>query len=94
MGKEIITFGDTELEKHKFHRDKSPIFLNVVDTDNVLVSNKISTGEKKYKYFIGCLDDDYKIKSLHIMLPKTSAYVKIMMVKLNGCLFRLKMMTY
>ena len=27
---------------------------------------------KKHKYFIGCLCDDYKIKSLHIMLPKTS----------------------
>ena len=26
MGKEMITFGDIEIEKHKFHRYKSPIF--------------------------------------------------------------------
>ena len=26
MAKEIITFGDFEIEKHKFHRYKNPIF--------------------------------------------------------------------
>ena len=41
-----------------------------------MVSNKISSGENNYNYFIGYLCDDYKIKPLHIMLPKTSAYVK------------------
>ena len=40
------------------------------------MSNKISFGEKNYKYFIAYLYDDYKIKSLHIMLPKTRVYVK------------------
>ena len=29
-----------------------------------------------YKYFNGYLDHDYKIKALHIILPKTSAHVK------------------
>ena len=32
--------------------------------------------KKSYIYFIGYLYDDYKIKSLHIMVPKASAYVK------------------
>ena len=31
MGKEILTFGDTEIEKSEFYRDKSPIFLKNVD---------------------------------------------------------------
>ena len=42
----------------------------------VLVSKKISSGNKKYKYFIDYLYNDNKVKSLHIMLPKTSTYVK------------------
>ena len=42
----------------------------------MLVSSKISSGEKSCKYFIGCLYDDYKIKPLHIMLLKTSPNVK------------------
>ena len=51
--------------------------LEDVDTDNVLVSNKISPDDKSFKYFIGYLFDDYKIKPLHITLPKISAYVSI-----------------
>ena len=47
-----------------------------VDIEKVVVSNKISFGEKNYKYFIGYLYNDHKVKLLHIILPKTSAYVK------------------
>ena len=32
--------------------------------------------KKNYKYFSGYFYDDYKIKPLHLILPKTSAYVK------------------
>ena len=32
--------------------------------------------KRNYKYFIGYLYNENKVKSLHIMLPKTSAYVK------------------
>ena len=31
---------------------------------------------KNYKYFIGYLYNDHKVKPLHIMLPKRGAYVK------------------
>ena len=42
----------------------------------MLISNKVSFREKNHKYFIGYFYDDHKFKPLHIMLPKTSAYVK------------------
>ena len=32
--------------------------------------------KKNYKYFVGYLCDNYKIKPLNIMLPKAKAYVK------------------
>ena len=76
MAKETIMFGNIETEKQNFLCYKSPIFLEDVDIDNVVVSDKISSGKRNYRYFIGYLYDDYKIKPLHIMLPKTSAYVK------------------
>ena len=31
---------------------------------------------KNYKHFIGYLYDNHKVKALHIMLPKTTAYLK------------------
>ena len=42
MSKEILTFGDTEIEKKKFYRHKSSVPLKNVDIEKVLVSNKIS----------------------------------------------------
>ena len=51
MGKEILTFDDIEIEKDKFYYYKTPI-----------LSNKIFSGEKHYKYFTGYLYDDYEIK--------------------------------
>ena len=50
--------------------------MGEVDIEKVLVSNKISFGEKNYKYFIGYLHNGNKVKPLTVMLPKTSAYVK------------------
>ena len=63
-------------KKNKFYRHKTPIFLKDVYIEKVLVSNKISFGGKNYKYSIDYLYNDYKVKPLHIMLPKTSTYVK------------------
>ena len=85
MDKEIITLGDIEIEKHKFS-----IFLEDVDIKSLLVSNKISSGEKDYKYFIGYLNDNYrKTKWMHFLIEddallekyntisdKVSAYIK------------------
>ena len=48
----------------------------MIDTEKVLVSKKIYFGEKNYKYFIGYLYNDNKVRALYIMLPKKSSYLK------------------
>ena len=77
MGKEILMFRDIEIEKSKSYRYKSPVPLSDIDIEKVLVSNKIYFGKKNYEYCIGYLYNDHKVRPLYIMLPKTSAYVKI-----------------
>ena len=57
MGKEILTFGNIEIKKRNVYRYKILILLGDVDIEKVLVSNKLSFGEKNYKYFIGYLKD-------------------------------------
>ena len=77
MGNEILKFGSTEIKKKtNFTAIRLLCFLKDVDIEKVLVSNKIPFGEKNDKYFVGYLHNDHKVKSLHIMLPKTSTYVK------------------
>ena len=70
MGKEILKFGDIEIEKKTFTAMRLLSFLKNVDTEKVLISNKILFGEKNCKYFIGYLYNNNKVKSLHIMLLK------------------------
>ena len=76
MGKEILTFGNIEIEENKFYHHKTAMFLGDVDIERVLVSNKVSFDEKNYKYFIDYLYNGSKVKPLNIMLHKTSSYVK------------------
>ena len=47
MGEEILMSGDIKIEKDKFYRYKSSIFVEDLDINKVLVSNNISFGEKK-----------------------------------------------
>ena len=44
MAKQILTFGDTEIEKNTFYLNS--YFLGDVDIKNIIVSNNISFGEK------------------------------------------------
>ena len=64
-----------KLKKKKNRCYKDPVFLNDVNNNNLLISTKISSCEKNYKYFIA-YGDEYKIKRFTIILPKTSAYLK------------------
>ena len=47
------------------------LFLNDVDIDELLISNRVSSSKKNYKYFIG-FADVYKIKPCILILQKTS----------------------
>ena len=56
MDKKIMKFDDTEIEKYKFHQHGSPIYIDNVDINKIVVSNKLSFGENFFKNFIGYND--------------------------------------
>ena len=59
MGNTIITFGNIEVEKHKFHQHKCPILIYDVDISKTVVSSKLAFGKKYCKCFFG-----YKCRKL------------------------------
>ena len=75
MHEGILRLGDIKIEFFSFFFFEGGGGRDV-DIEKVLISNKISFGEKNYKYFIGSLYNDNKVKTLNNILPKTSAYVK------------------
>ena len=56
MDKKIIKFNDTEVEEFEFHEHKSPILINDINIDKIVVSDKLPFGKQDFKYFIGYKD--------------------------------------
>ena len=45
MDKQIKKFDDNEIEEYKLHPNKNPIFINDVDINIIVVSNKLPFGK-------------------------------------------------
>ena len=61
MGKEIITFGNIEIEKYNFDQYIKLISKYDVNIDKMVVSNKVPFGKKSVKCFNGYENDDEKL---------------------------------
>ena len=57
----------------KFHQYKSPILINNIDINEVVVSKKFPFGKQDFKYFIG-YNDNKEIRPLCIFFPEMSIY--------------------
>ena len=55
MDKKVIKFDHTEIKEYKFHQYKSPISINDIDINEIVVSNKLPFD--KQEYFISYKDD-------------------------------------
>ena len=64
------------MTKKDFYDVKKAIPLNLVDINNIVVSNKVKHNNETNKYFIGYLNDIDEISPLCIILPQMSGYIK------------------
>ena len=83
-GTEILALGNVKIEKDKLYCFKSTIFLEDVDIKNVLVPNKIYSGEKYYKILGDYFYDDCKVK---LMFKKRAHMPKVIVDKPAGWIF-------
>ena len=56
MGKEIIAFGNTEVEKRQFHQNKNPILIYDVNIGKIVVPIKFPFAKKGFKKMLKKLD--------------------------------------
>ena len=71
-----LEFNDIEVNKKDFHDAKKAIPLNLVNVNNIIISNKVKNSNDTYKYFIGYMHDIFLIKPLCIILPQMSGCIK------------------
>ena len=75
MTAKTLKFNNIGVNKKKFHKSKQPIDLMLVNEDQIVVSDKFKHNNKGFKYFIGYQEGGV-VKSLCIILPQMSGYVK------------------
>ena len=51
MYKTIVNSDDAENKEFEFYQYKSPIFINYIDINKIVVSNKLPFGKKGFKRF-------------------------------------------
>ena len=76
MSEKTLKFNNTRLDKKEFHKSKQqPINLQLVNADQILVSEKSNQNDDVSKYFIGYKEGEI-VKPLCIILPQMSGYIK------------------
>ena len=63
-----------ELTK-RIHKSKQPINLDLVNVDQIVVSDKFRHNDDGFKYFIGYKEGQI-VKLLCIVLPQRNGYIK------------------
>ena len=53
MSEQTLKFGENAVNKKDFHASKQAITLNLVDTNNIVVSDKFKLSDNGCKFFIG-----------------------------------------
>ena len=75
MSEKTLKFNNIKINKKEFHKSNHAIDLDSVDTDKIVVSDKIKHSEEGFEYFIDYQEDKI-VKSLCIILPQMNGYIK------------------
>ena len=73
MDEQIIKYYGAEIEEHKFHQYKTPLSINDIDINNIVVPDKFHFGKQDFEYFIGYRDSE-RIRPLCIFRPQMLLY--------------------
>ena len=68
MGEKALKFDNIRINIKEFHKFKKPINLDLVNVNEVVVSDKFKHSDDGLKYFIGCKEGEI-VKPLCIILP-------------------------
>ena len=75
MSEKTLKFDNIRVNKKEFHKSKQPIDLDLVNVDQIVVSDKFKHSDDGFKYFIGYKEGKI-VKLLWIILPQMTVYIK------------------
>ena len=75
MSEKTLKFENVRVNKKEFHKSKQPIGLDLINVDQIVVSDKSKYSDDGFKYFIGYKEGEI-VKPLCIILPQMTGYIK------------------
>ena len=75
MSKKTLKCDNIILDKKEFHKSKQPINLDLVNVDQIVISDRFKRCDDSFKYFIGYKEGEI-VKPLCLILHRTSGYIK------------------
>ena len=75
MSEKTLKFDNIRVNKKEFHKSKQTINLDLVNIDQIVVSDKFKHSDDGFKYFIGYKEGEI-VKPLCIILPQMTGYIK------------------
>ena len=84
MSKKTLKFDNVKVNKKSFHASKQPIALELVNVNQILISDKFKYSDAGFKYFIGYKDDNI-IRPLCIILTQVSGYINYLVMVEQIC---------
>ena len=75
MSEKTLKFDNIRVNKKEFHKSKQPINLDLVNVDQIVISDKFKHSDDGFKYFISYKEGEI-VKPLCIILPQMSGYIK------------------
>ena len=75
MSEKTLKFDNIKVNKKKFHKSKQPINLDLINVDQIVISDKFKYSDDGFKYFIGYKEGEI-VKPLCIILPQMTGYIK------------------
>ena len=67
MSEKALKFDNIGVSKKEFHKSKQPVGLDLVNVDQIVVSDKFKHSDDGFKYFIGYKEGEI-VKPLCIIL--------------------------
>ena len=75
MSEKTLKFDNIRVNKKEVYKSKQPIDLDLVNVDQILVSDKFKDSDDGLKYFIGYKEGEI-VKPLSIILRQMTGYIK------------------
>ena len=75
MSEKILKFDNIRVNKKEFYKSKKPIDFDLVNVDQIVVSDKFKHSDNGFKYFTGYKEGEI-VKLSCIILPQMTGYIK------------------